>query len=127
MAPPHPHGLAIDPPSQATAVGDKYGGNILYVFKCSGSQHNEVTEDAWLKGGADVAWISQFPDEEEVLLPRYTELWAVAPARRFEGWSNDMKQKAAEKEVYEFEATYNYHYKFPCPNLRGLNKGLTLM
>jgi hypothetical protein len=102
------------------ALGPKYGGNIVYAFRCSAPQHAEITFDGWLKGGADVAWISQFPDEQEVLFPRYTELLPFPKAKRWVGWSDEMKRRTSQVEVYEFEPTYHYNEKHTCPNVPGL-------
>lgn len=106
----------------SVALGPKYGGNIVYVFRCGAPQHAEITFDGWLKGGADVAWISQFPDEQEVLFPRYTELLPFPKAKRLTGLSDTTKQDLAASgvEVYEFEPTYHYNEKHTCPNLPGL-------
>lgn len=106
----------------SVALGPKYGGNIVYVFRCGAPQHAEITMDGWLKGGADVAWISQFPDEQEVLFPRYTELLPFPKAKRLQGFTDVMKQEIAASgvELYEFEPTYHYNDRHVCPNLPGL-------
>jgi len=102
------------------ALGDKYGGEVLFVFHCQAPSFNELTGEGILKGGADVSWISQFPREQEVLFPRFTELCYVEPSERYKGWSADMKKSVAHKEVFEFNIQYSFNAKYVCPHFPGL-------
>jgi len=61
--------------SRDVALGS-YGGNIIFVIR------GKEPLPGLLRGGADIEWISQFPNEEEVLFPRFTELWYNSPLKR---------------------------------------------
>lgn len=62
--------------SREIALGSNYGGNIIFVIR------GKEPMPGLLRGGADIEWISQFPREEEVLFPRFTELWYNSPLKR---------------------------------------------
>jgi hypothetical protein len=94
------------------AMTGNYGGQTLCVIR------GRKNRDGFLRSGADVSWVSQYPHEEEVLFPCFTELWYVKKDKR------DYKQKWYSdrncKEVYEFTVRCYYNTKRKCPFVAGM-------
>jgi len=106
------------------ALGDKYGGNILFALRCQAAtievdKDKVVTGNGWLKCGADISWISQFPEEEEVLFPRYSGLSFCPRQLRYSEWDAEDKLRAttSAESVFEFTVEYHFNAKYMCPHL----------
>eukprot|EP01006_Ploeotia_vitrea_P055861 TRINITY_DN68040_c4_g1_i12.p1 TRINITY_DN68040_c4_g1~~TRINITY_DN68040_c4_g1_i12.p1 ORF type:complete len:192 (-),score=24.62 TRINITY_DN68040_c4_g1_i12:371-946(-) len=107
------HGEVICDPSlvsstknEKVAIFGKYAGNLLWVL------HNRKHDKIFLRGGGDVSWCSQFPAEEEMLYPCYTELW---PTRKGARCAKKKYTELDPQDVYEWNthAYYNPYQMTP--------------
>ena len=69
-----------------------------------------------LRSGAPVSWVSQFPNEQEVLFPAYSELWYAMPDKR-DPKLHEKFRHLKGTAVYQFGVRYFYNQEHQCPNL----------
>lgn len=97
--------------AKETIATDKsaYGGDTLFIIR------GKAPRPGLLRTGAVVSWISQFPEEEEVLYPQYTELWYCLPEKR----DHTKRYSHLKKDVFEFNARHPFNGDLNCPDIPG--------
>jgi hypothetical protein len=97
----------------AVANSATFGSDIIISVSPADS-HSEFSEMLRLRGyemrclPAPVAWVSQYPSEDEYLWPTSTILFPKAPAYRDGG----LEATCAGKKVYQFTACYAWNSQF---------------
>eukprot|EP01047_Picozoa_sp_COSAG01_P007686 COSAG01_NODE_294_length_19294_cov_35.559312_8_plen_626_part_00 len=102
-------------------VQRSFSGRTLFYI-CARSHRGGT-----LRGGADVAWASQYPEEAEVLFPQFTQLWAAPLAKRDpneEKIFGELRQARFQEgrpplDVYQFSLTARYDEVHKCPLVPG--------
>ncbi len=94
-------------------AASSYKGNTLFLIT------GKSVRPGVLRMGAAVEWISQFPAEEEVLFPQFTELWAAEKGKR----DPKMDEKFGHLQntkVYQFGARATFNEQHGCPHIPGI-------